>query len=176
MRAGSRLRSALAAPLFVITLIGSSFSSGISAQEIPETLETPPAQGALVAELEQQLAAAPPDGSDAQALCIYRHKRGMANARLGRTDEAIADLRLALELNQPSRLSPNQWCERYRLQTDIANTYKLAGDPRARITFVKQMGDELRKVNSRRYFFTLTWLMDDYVTLGMLKGCHAAGE
>lgn len=172
MRAGSRLRSALAAPLFVITLIGSSFSSGISAQEIPETLETPPAQGALVAELEQQLAAAPPDGSDAQALCIYRHKRGMANARLGRTDEAIADLRLALELNQPSRLSPNQWCERYRLQTDIANTYKLAGDPRARITFVKQMGDELRKVNSRRYFFTLNWLMDDYVTLGLLKSAE----
>lgn len=172
MRTMPRLRSALATPVFVVALVASVFSSGLSAQDALDPLETLPAQGALVAELEKQVAAAPPDGSDPQALCIYRHQRGIANGRLGRTEEAIADLKLALDLNQPSRLSPNHWCERFRLQNDIANAYKQAGDVRAHITFVKQMSEEQRRINSRRYFFTLTWLMDDYVTLGMLKSAE----
>ncbi|MDP3537793.1 MAG: CHAT domain-containing protein [Azonexus sp.] len=142
------------------------------AQDVAETLEVLPAQGTLLAELERQVAAPPPDGSDLQKLCIYRHQRGMANNRLGRTADAIADLRLALELNQPNRLSPNQWCERWRIQVDLANSYRQAGDPLARVEFVKQLGEEVRKTNIRRYFFTLTWLMDDYVTLGMLKSAE----
>ncbi len=172
MQAKSRLRSSLVATVCFIAFVGSGFFSRVSAQETSEVLEIPPAQSALAAELEKQLAIAPPDGSDPQELCIYRHQRGIANGRLGRTDEAIADLKLALELNQSSRLSPNNWCDRFRLQNDIANAYKQAGDPRARIAFVKQMGEEQRRINSRRYFFTLTWLMDDYVTLGMLKSAE----
>jgi CHAT domain-containing protein len=172
MRTMHRLRSALAAPVLFVALVASIFSTGLLAQDAVDALEALPAQGALLAELEKQVATAPPDGSDPQELCIYRHQRGIANGRLGRTEEAITDLRLALELNQPSRLSPNHWCDRFRLQNDIANAYKLAGDPRARIAFVKQMGEEQRRINSRRYFFTLTWLMDDYVALGMLKSAE----
>ena len=174
MRMIHRLRSALTASALAVAFVSLVFSSGLLAQDALEAQELLPAQGALVAELERQVAAAPPDGSDPQELCIYRHKRGMANGRLGRIDEAIADLHLALDLNQPSRLAKNNWCDRFRLQNDIATAYLQAGDPQARIDFVKQMGDELRKTNSRRYFFTLTWLMDDYVSLGMLKSAEAA--
>lgn len=145
------------------------------AQESAEAMETLPAQGALLAELQKQLEAPPPEGDDPLERCIYHHKRGMANVRLGRTDEAIIDLKQALSLNQPLRSPPpGSWCQRFRIQIDLANAYRQAGDPRARVAFVKEMGEELRKTNTRRYFFTLTWLMDDYVTLGMLKNAEEA--
>lgn len=166
--------------LVFTAILSLALTASALAQESVDGNDIVPPQGALLAELERQVAATPPDGSDPQALCVFHHQRGMAYSRLGRSNDAIADLRTALELNQPGRLAPNNWCERWRIQADLANTYKQAGDPRARIEFVRQLGEEVRKTNLRRYFFTLTWLMDDYVTLGMLKSAddvlRRAGE
>ena len=158
----------------VTTILSLALAASALAQESVDSVDIVPPQGALLAELEHQVVALPPDGSDPQALCVFHHQRGMAYSRLGRSNDAIADLRTALELNQPGRQAPNNWCERWRIQADLANTYKQAGDPRARIEFVRQLGEEVRKTNLRRYFFTLTWLMDDYVALGMLKSADDA--
>lgn len=134
-----------------------------------DTVDEPETQKSLVAELERQLAAPLPPDSDPQALCVALHQRGMAHIRLGRNADGIRDLRRALDLNQPAWLARGKWCDRWRIQSDLGRSYRQAGDPLARVAFVKQLGEEVRQSNLRRYFFTLTWLMDDYATLGLLR-------
>ena len=126
-----------------------SLLSGIAiAQESVDLGEVIPPQGTMLAELERQIAAPPPDGGDKLALCVFYHRRGMAYSRLGRSTDAIADLRRALEMNLPNRLAPGSWCERWRIQLDLSIVYKLVGDPRARIEFVKQIGEAVVQVRT----------------------------
>lgn len=147
--------------------------AALLAQESADDSELPE-QSALLDDLQRQLAAPPPDSGDAQALCVHHHRRGLALIRLGRGIEALADLKQALALNQSNWRTTDDWCSRWRLQNDIAVAYRQVGDPRGRIEFVRSLADELRKSNARRYFFTLTWLMDDHVTLGQLRLAEAA--
>lgn len=129
-----------------------------------------PAPGAPLEALRQRADEAPAEGSEGVALCEFLHRRGMARLRLGRMDDAIADMKQALTLAPPygQTASRDKWCDRWRLQADIAGGYRQAGDPVARIEHTRQLGEELKKANLRRYFFTLNWLVADYVDIGLL--------
>lgn len=128
----------------------------------------------LRAEQEKASNLAVPQTDDAQELCIYYHRRGMANARLGHYGQAVGDLRQALTLNQPNRLSPDNWCDRWRIHNDLSNTLGASGDRFAQIEHLKTLAAELRKTHSRRYFVSLLFLVDPYASLGMLKEADEA--
>ena len=128
----------------------------------------------LLAEQERQVNLPAPATADPQELCIYFHKRGIANSRLGRYDQAIGDLKKALSLNQPSRLSPNKWCDRWRVQSDLSGTFGASGDHFARIEHLKTVAAELRQTHSRRYFFSQLQMINPYVYLGMIKEADEA--
>lgn len=146
--------------------------SALLAQETADEAD-PPEQSAMLDDLQRQIAQPPPENTEAQALCVHYHRRGLALMRLGRGIEGLADLKQALALNQSNWRTTDDWCSRWRMQNDIAAAYRQVGDPRGRMEFVRSLADELRKANVRRYFFTLTWLMDDQVTLGQLRQAEA---
>lgn len=149
--------------------------SVLLAQETADEADLPdlPEQSAMLEDLQRQIAQPPPENAEAQALCVHYHRRGLAMTRLGRGIEGLADLKQALALNQSNWRTTDDWCSRWRMQNDIASAYRQVGDPRGRMEFVRSLADELRKANARRYFFTLTWLMDDQVTLGQLRQAEA---
>lgn len=128
----------------------------------------------LLAEQERQASLPVPGTSDPQELCIYFHQRGMANSRLGRYDQSVSDLKQALSLNQPDRLSPNNWCARFIIQNDLNVALGNSGDRFAQIDHLTTVGTELRQTNSRRYLLSQLFLIDPYVYLGMLKEAEEA--
>jgi len=148
------------------------FASGISSAQEDARSDTAYSQNKdkeLLAEQEKQASLAAPATDDPQELCIHFHKRGIANSRLGRYDQSVRDLKQALSLNQPNRLSLNNWCERWRIQFDLSKTFLASGDRFAQIEHLKSVADELRQTNSRRYFFSQLHMFSAYVSLNMLK-------
>lgn len=173
MRAGtwrgrSPMRRAAAAAALVIAAGMASAQPGVASDaDFPQ-------DKALLAEQQRVSNLAPPQTDDAQELCIYHHQRGIANTRLGRYDQALGDLRQALALNQPKRVSPENWCDRWRIQDDLSNALGASGDRFAQIEHLKSVGAEFRQTHSRRYLISLLFIIDPYVSLGMLKEADEA--
>ncbi|KAB2920944.1 MAG: tetratricopeptide repeat protein, partial [Dechloromonas sp.] len=145
-----------------------------TAQDADETDEDVAAASPSLAEQERLTQRAFPEGEGAQAQCVFLHERSLAYSRLARPEDALADLRRALALHQPGWTSTNGWCDRWRMQSQMSRLLRQVGDPRGRIAFVTAMGEEWRKLSPRRYFFTQTWLMEEYVNLGMLRPAEQA--
>ncbi len=72
------------------------------AQESPSSDDVfQPEDASTTAALEQQAELALPDTADAHRRCVVLHKRGVAQARLGRYEQSIADLKQAFSLSTP---------------------------------------------------------------------------
>jgi CHAT domain-containing protein len=99
---------------------------------------------ALRQNLERLANAPPPATADSHELAIYLHKRGNANLQLGRYGQAVADLREALRLHQPSRLTPNEWGDRWRLDGDLGVALEGQGDLLAALEHQKSRPYEWR--------------------------------
>lgn len=123
----------------------------------------------MQAELERLASSMPPERVDQHELCVFYHKRGMANVRLGRYDLAIGDLKTALASNQPSRITPDNWGDRWRIQNDLKGALHSSGDSFALLDYLNSIGIEHRQANPRRYFLVRLWMIDPYIRLGMLK-------
>lgn len=123
-------------------------------------------------ELEKQIAALPPGTDVPQELCIFLHKRGVANLRLGRYDPALADLRQALSLKQPA--SPDLWCDRWRIQGDIYGALHATGDWQLLIEHAQSIGDEYKSSNKWHYFSAQLWLVDAQIKLANLRKADEA--
>lgn len=141
------------------------------AQEEVEGDDDGSAPSGMLAEQERIVRAPFPEDADQQAQCVFLHKRATAYFRLGRPEDGLNDLRRALEYKQtPEKASVRAaWCDRWRMQSQVSRGLRQIGDPLARIEFVTRMSEEWRPIETRRYFFTLTWLMDEYAGLGMLR-------
>lgn len=128
----------------------------------------------MQADLERQVSLPLPETTDKQEQCVFFHKRGMANYRLGRYDQAISDLNQALALNQPSRLTPENWGDRWRIQEDLKNALSSFGNYFALLEYLDTLSAEQLPINSRRYFIVQSWKINTFVSLGMLKEAEDA--
>jgi len=126
------------------------------------------------AELERQASIGVPQTNDPQELCIFHHKRGWANFRLGHYDLAVSELKKALSLNQPNGLSPDKWCDRWLLQVDFYVGLYRSGDYIAAIEFLKSVAVERQHTSPYYYFYNQMFMMDSYANLGMFKEVEEA--
>jgi len=132
--------------------------------------------GGSVRELQAQVNAQPPKTSDRHELAIFYHKRGYANFRLGNYSRAVDDLRLALENNQPNRLVPDEWGDRWRIQLDLASAYQSRGDRFSHIDFLNGLAMEYRQSEIFRYYWAQLQLMYAYVNLGQWADADKARQ
>ena len=158
------LRNTSFAALLISLMCAAAF-----AQENPASGNAVEPNRELLADLERQVSLPLPETSDLHEQCVFYHKRGMANSRLGRYDRAISDLKQALVLNQPSRLAPNNWGDRWRIQTALAASLSASGDYAAQIEHLKSVGAEWMQRYPRYDFDTQLDLVGPYVSLGMLR-------
>ncbi len=119
-----------------------------------------------IRDLQAQASAEPPKTDDRHELAIFYHKRGMANRRLGNYDRAVSDLQLALENNQPNRLTPDGWGDRWRIQGDLIGAYWQRGDWFTCIDFSKRVAHEYRQSDLFIYHISQLVLMDLYNAIG----------
>ena len=148
-------------------LVAVLFSASAVAQE--DDIEAAIGQsrsGATIRELQAQANAQPPKTDDQHELAIFYHKRGVANIRLGNYARAVEDLRLALENNQPNRLTPEGWGDRIRIQSDLANAYSSRGDWFAQIDLWNRMAQEYQQSDLFYYYNVQLRLMSAYSVLG----------
>lgn len=130
---------------------------------------------ASVRELQSQAAAEPPKVDDRHELSVFFHRRGMARHRLGNYAGAAADLALALEHNQPNRLTPDGWGGRWRIQNDLLNSHSSRGDRPAQIDLLRKLAEEYRNTNLFSYHFVQLRLMDVHSLLGQWGEAERAG-
>ena len=121
---------------------------------------------AAIRELQAQAKAELPRTDDRHEIAIFYHQRGWANFRLGNYDRAVDDLRLALENNQPNRLTPQQWGDRWRIQNDLAHAYRARGDWFSEIDLMNRMAQQYRQSNLFQYHVAQLGLMRSYGVLG----------
>jgi CHAT domain-containing protein len=141
------------------------FSNGaalLAQDEAPEA-----ARRALAPELKAALESAPPATDDRQELSIYFHRRGIAHRRLGNSAQAVEDLKRALEYNQPDRLAPAGWGDRWRIQNDLWHVHEERGDRFAEIALLESMAREWAGRNEYRHFYARLFLTTPYRRLGM---------
>lgn len=122
---------------------------------------------AATAELEKQISAPAPGANTPQELCIFLHKRGNAYLRLGRYDQAIADLEQALAMKQPG--SANLWCDRWRIQGDIRAALYSIGDWLVLMDYAQSVSNEYEAANKWHYFFAQLWQIEPHIHLGKLR-------
>ncbi len=158
------LKHGLAIALLVAASVGASAQEDVDGDEGGTT-------GSMLAEQERIVQAPFPDDAEPMAQCVFLHKRAGAYFRLGRPEDALSDLRRALEIQQkPEKATrATAWCDRWRMQSMVSRGLRQIGDPQARLAFVTRMAEEWRPIDLRRYFFTQTWLIDEYANLGMLR-------
>lgn len=124
--------------------------------------------------LERQVALPAPPADRPQELCVFLHQRGLANLRLARYDEAIADLRQALALGQ--RPTPDLWCDRWRMQGGLRNAMLAAGDRLPLAEFAQEVVAENAGRNPWRHYGALLWLVDVQLALGQLRQAERSFE
>lgn len=165
------VRLSLALVLLVITAAAHAQRS--STEEIISSASQT-GREVLSAELKAALDNPPPVTDDKHELAVYFHRRGMANVRIGRTTEAVADLERALENNQPSRLAPGGWGDRWRIQNDLSNTYGDQGDHFKRITYLQGVAREYAGQNHYRHFYAQMFLTVPLRILGRWQEAERA--
>ena len=135
--------------------------------------------GANVAELQEQVKAAPPSTDDKQELCVFYHRRGLANYALGNYTAAIQDFRVALQSNQPSRLTPQNLGDRWRIQIDLGNALREAGDEFAQVEHWRSVAREYRQRNGISAHFAYARLVRPLLRLADFaeaeQALHEAG-
>ena len=129
---------------------------------------------AAIRELQVQAGAEVPKTDDRHEIAIFHHKRGMANYRLGNYGRAIDDLRLALENNQPNRLMPEGWGDRWRIQMDLSNALQQGGDRFGTIEVVNDIARENNGNNQFRYHAAMLKLAQAHAALGDFARGEAA--
>lgn len=145
------------------------FANGARADEDTEDILATDSRA--TAEYEKQIAATPPGADAPQELCIFLHRRGVAYMRLGRYEQALADLKQALGLKQAA--SPELWCDRWRLQGDIYGALHSAGDWLLLTDYAQSVGEEYKTSNKWHYFSSQLWMVDAQINLANL---HKADE
>jgi len=130
----------------------------------------------LTGDLARRAETAIDEAGDPFQRCVAYHQRGFANARLGRYDQAIADLRQALSLSVKGAKTPDMWCMRWRIGNDLRVVLASSGDHLGEIDTIKAMADEARQQNERREFITQLFLIGPYGHLLMFKEADAAFE
>lgn len=144
----------------------------LAAAAAEEEDESMPANSAVTAELQRQIALPPPASAGPREQCVFLHKRGTAHLRLGMNDQALADLNEALALKQ--RGASELWCDRWRLQIDIKSAIHANADWLVLADYAKSIGEEYRVGNAWRYSESLYWLVDANVFLGRLREAEQA--
>ena len=129
-----------------------------------------------LAEQEKFVTLPPPSDAAPLQTCIHYHQRGVANFRLGRYEQAVADLRQALALNQPRQSGPNNWCDRWRIQNDLNINLVAQSDHFAQLEHLQTVAAEYRPKNALRYFMTLHKMLDPNAALGLLPQAQEAFE
>ena len=152
----------LRAGLLIVSISMSAFAQE---EDIAAAIEQS-RSGAANRELQAQAGAEAPKTDDKHEIAVFYHKRGMANHRLGNYARAIDDLRLALENNQPNRLTPEQWGSRRRIQNDLGNAYGARSDWSAAIDLLVSVAQEYSQSNLFSYHFAQLRLMSAYGILG----------
>lgn len=153
----------------------------------------PGPEGGPTAELERQAnLPEPPVDDRLLSRCVFFHKRGVANLRLGHYEHAIADLKQALPLAEPEGRADastrwgktvrggadiadtGEWCKRPLVETDLENAYYAKGDLFSSIALLQAIVPEYRKSNVRRYAMTQLSLIHSYASLGMVNEADEA--
>lgn len=153
--------------LFICTtLLGIAPSVPVQAQEV-ELEQTISAASSSAVNYEQrsQATAEAPKTEDRHELAVFYHKRGMARYRLGLYLQAAEDLELALINNQPSRLTPNGWGDRWQIELDLGAAYERRSWVKY-IEFQKRVDDEWRSTNPFRSFYARIKVMQGYGAIG----------
>jgi len=141
-----------------------------------ENIDLPGDNMTLTGDLTRRAEAPIPEEGEQQERCVQYHQRGFANARLGRYDQAVADLRQALTLSAKGVQTPDMWCMRWRIHNDLRLALSASGDYLGEIDAIKIMAEEARQQNERRAFITQLFLIGPYGHLLMLKEAEAAFE
>lgn len=144
------------------------------AQDTDEEPVAPALNPQLRKTLQAQADAPLPASSDKQDLCIYFHRRGVARMQLGRYPEALQDLRSALANNQPNRLAPDNWGERYRIQSDLASALRYNNELFELVAHWKQVAAEYAQSNPYNVYFAHGHLSSALVALGDFTGAGQA--
>ncbi len=126
----------------------------------------------VMADFEKLIAAVPPDADAPQELCIFLHRRGVAYLRLGRYNQALADLKQALGLKQVA--SPELWCDRWRLQGDIYGALHSTGDWLLLTDYAQSVSDDYKTSNKWHYFSAQLWMVDAQINLANLRKADEA--
>lgn len=157
----------LLAPLLCLLLAGPAHAQ--------EEVELPGENRALTEDLARRAEAPIDEGADPFARCVALHQRGYANSRLGRYDQAAADLRQALELSPrgPGK-TVDMWCLRWRVGHDLRQSLASAGDYLGEIEVLKGMIEDNRGINARRHFIAQLFLINPYGHLLMFREAEEA--
>jgi CHAT domain-containing protein len=148
--------------IFVSVVVFFNSASLLAQDEAPEA-----ARHVLAPELKTALDSAPPATDDKQELSIYFHRRGIAHRRLGNSAQAAEDLKRALEHNQPDRLAPAGWGDRWRIQNDLKAAYEERGDHFAAIALLESVAREWAGRNEYRHYYARLFTTIPYRSLGM---------
>ena len=144
------------------------------AQDTDEEPVAPAVNPQLRKALQAQADAPLPASSDKQDLCIFFHRRGVARMQLGRYPEALQDLRSALANNQPNRLAPDNWGERYRIQSDLASALRYNNELFELAAHWKQVATEYSQSNPYNVYFAQSHLSSALFSLGDFTGAEQA--
>lgn len=154
---------------WLLSMVALATASHASAQDASIEAPTGLEKNELVDQWKLQADLPDTASTDQRDRCVFYHQRGMANARLGRYEKAIADLKQALALHRPNFAEKGEWCTRWRMQDDLQVVYQLSGDQFGKIAHLQEMATEWQTKNIRRYFLTQLLLIDPYIALGRLK-------
>jgi tetratricopeptide (TPR) repeat protein len=157
--------------LLRLVLLSAVLEAAVVAEDGDDWLTADPA---VAAELEQQVSAQTPGGEAPRELCVYLHKRGALLIRLGRYDEAIADFKQALALNEPAWSSADRWCVRFSIHNDLMRAVGDAGDWLTLTDHARSIAAESRSTDKWQYFAMQLRLVDAYVHLGELRQAEEA--
>jgi CHAT domain-containing protein len=170
--AGTHMRLNTSRRIINLLLIFCLAAPFVATHADEESGDMPATDAKTGAELEKQIGAPPPGADAPQELCVFLHKRGVANLRLGRYDPALADLRQALTLKQPASLE--LWCDRWRIQGDIYSALHSTGDWLLLIEHAQSASDEYKSSDRWHYFSAQLWLVDAQVRLANLRKADEA--
>jgi len=126
------------------------------------------------ADLQAQAISVTPTGVDKQELCLFYHKRGMANYRLGNYANAVDDLRAALLNNRAGAVTALQWGDRWGIQGDLHSALTASGDWLGAVQHWRSASREYEHGSPNRYHVSLLLFANSSAVLGNFSDAAAA--